>query len=44
MGVLKVSNAPDMMTPIAGKYIMLIGVFVVVVGIIKMIMNKKNTQ
>ena len=30
-GVLKIANAPDMMTPAAGKYVMLIGLVVVVV-------------
>lgn len=43
-GVLQIANAPDMMTPVAGKYVVLIGLIVVVLGIIRMIMNKNNVQ
>lgn len=43
-GILKLANAPDMMTPAAGKYIVLIGALVVIVGIIRMIMKKNTAQ
>lgn len=43
-GILKIANAPDMMTPAAGKYIVLIWVIVVVLGLVRMILNKKTTQ
>ncbi len=43
-GVLQIANAPDMMTPAAGKYVVLIGLIVVVLGIIRMIMNKNDIQ
>ncbi|MEI7557639.1 MAG: hypothetical protein WCJ45_02055 [bacterium] len=44
MGVLQIANAPDMMTPAAGKYIMIIGLLVAVLGLIKMIINKNKSQ
>lgn len=43
-GILKIANAPDMMTPAAGKYVVLIGALVVIVGVVKMLMNKKASQ
>ena len=43
-GVLKIANAPDMMTPAAGKYIVVIGLIVVVLGLVRMIMNKNKVQ
>ncbi|MEI6118701.1 MAG: hypothetical protein WCP92_05770 [bacterium] len=43
-GVLKIANAPDMMTPTAGKYVMLIGVVVIILGIVKLYMNKNKIQ
>ena len=43
MGVLKIANAPDMMNPIAGKYIVVIGAVVVLIGIIKMLVKKQRT-
>jgi len=43
-GVLKISNAPDMMTPVAGKYIMLIGLIVIILGIVKMVVSKNKLQ
>ena len=43
-GILKIANAPDMMTPIAGKYVVVLGIVVVVLGIVKMFMNKNKTQ
>ena len=43
-GILKIANAPDMMTPAAGKYVMLIGLVVVVLGIVKMVMGKNKLQ
>ena len=43
-GILKVANAPDMMTPAAGKYIVGIGLIVVIAGIVKMVMNKESIQ
>lgn len=42
MGVLKIANAPDMMTPVSGKYIVAIGLVVAILGIFKML-SKKNT-
>lgn len=44
MGIIKIANAPDMMTPAAGKYIVLIWLVVVVVGIVRMLKNKNKTQ
>ena len=44
MGIMKIANAPDMMTPTAGKYMVLIGVIIAFLGIIRMIMNKNKTQ
>ena len=43
-GILKIANAGDMMTPTAGKYLVLIGLVVVILGIVKMMMNKNNDQ
>jgi hypothetical protein len=43
-GVLQIANAPDMMTPAAGKYVVVIGLIVIVLGIVRMIMNKNNVQ
>ena len=43
-GVLKIANAPDMMTPAAGKYIVLIGLVVVILGLARMFMNKNKSQ
>ena len=43
-GILKIANAPDMMNPITGKYIVGIWAIVVVVWIIKMVMNKHIVQ
>lgn len=43
MGVMKIANAPDMMNPIAGKYIMIVGAVVVIIGIINMLMKKQRT-
>jgi hypothetical protein len=43
-GILKIANAPDMMTPVAGKYIMLIGLIIVIIGIVKMVMKKNTAQ
>jgi len=44
MGIMKIANAPDMMTPASGKYIVLIGVIVTILGIVKMMMNKDKVQ
>ncbi|MEI6673248.1 MAG: hypothetical protein WCL02_08285 [bacterium] len=43
-GILKIANAPDMMTPAAGKYVVIVGLLVVIIGIIRMVMNKKKIQ
>ena len=43
-GILKIANAPDMMTPAAEKYIVGVGLIVVILGIVKMMMNKNNDQ
>lgn len=43
-GILKIANAPDMMTPAAGKYVVLIGLIVVVIGIVRMMKNKNKAQ
>ena len=43
LGVLKIANAPDMLNPVAGKYIMLVGAVVIIIGIIKMFMKKQWT-
>ena len=42
--ILKIANAPDMMTPAAGKYVVFIGLVVVIIGIVRMFMNKNKTQ
>lgn len=44
MGILKIANAPDMMNPTTGKYIVLLWVIVAGLGIAKMLMNKNKTQ
>ena len=43
-GILQIANARDMMTPVVGKYVVMIGLIVVILGIVKMLMNKKNAQ
>lgn len=43
-GILKIANAPDMMTPAAGKYVVIVGLLVVILGIVRMVMNKNKTQ
>jgi len=43
-GVLKIANAPDMMTPAAGKYVILLWLIVVILGIVRMVLNKKKIQ
>lgn len=43
-GILKIANAPDMMTPEVGKYVMLLGLIVVVLGVVKMFMSKNKVQ
>ena len=43
-GILKIANAPDMMTPAAGKYIVVIGLIIVVLGLVRMMMNKNKAQ
>lgn len=44
MGIMKIANAPDMMTPTSGKYIVLIGLIVTALGIVRMMMNKNKVQ
>ena len=44
MGIMQIANAPDMMTPSSGKYIFLIWLIVVVIGIVRMMMNKDKAQ
>lgn len=44
MGIMKIANAPDMMTPAAGKYIVVIGIIVAILGLIRMVMNKHKEQ
>ncbi len=43
-GILKIANAPDMMTPTAGKYVVMVWLLVVIIGIVRMVMNKNKTQ
>ena len=43
-GILKIANAPDMMTPVSGKYVVVFGLLVVIIGIIRMVMNKNKAQ
>ena len=43
-GILKIANAPDMMTPVSGKYVVVLGLLVVIIGIIRMVMNKNKAQ
>lgn len=43
-GILKIANAPDMMNPATGKYVMLIGLIIVILGIARMFMNKNILQ
>ena len=43
-GILKIANAPDMMTPSAGKYVVLLWLVVVVLGIVRMIIRKNKAQ
>lgn len=43
MGVLKIANAPDMMNPVAGKYIMIIGAIIAIIGVVQMVMKKQWT-
>lgn len=40
---MKIANAPDMMNPVAGKYLMMIGVIIIVIGIVQMVMKKQRT-
>ncbi len=42
--MMKIANAPDMMNPIAGKYIVMIGFIIVIIGIIQMLMKKQRTK
>jgi len=43
-GILHIGNAPDMLNPVAGKYIVIIWFVVVIMGIIRMIINKNKAQ
>ena len=43
MGILKIANAPDMMSPGVGKYVVLIGAVIVIIGIIHMVLKSKKT-
>ena len=42
-GILKIANAPDMINPLAGKYLFLIGAIIVIIGIIQVLIYKKRT-
>lgn len=42
--MMKIANAPDMMNPIAGKYIFMIGFIIVIIGIVQMLMKKQRTK
>jgi len=43
-GILKIANAPDMLNPVAGKYLVMIGALIVIGGIIQMVMKKQRTK
>lgn len=42
--VLQIANAPDMLNPVVGKYIILIGLIVVILGVLQMFMKKQRTK
>ena len=42
--MMKIANAPDMMNPIAGKYIVMIGLIIIMLGIIQMFIKKQWTK
>lgn len=40
---MKIANAPDMMNPVVGKYLMMIGAVIIIIGIVQMVMKKQRT-
>jgi len=44
MWVMKIANAPDMMNPIAWKYLMVLGVIIVVLGFVHLFIKKQRTD
>lgn len=42
--ILQIANAPDMLNPVVGKYIVLIGLVVVILGVLQMFMKKQRTK
>lgn len=42
--VLQIANAPDMLNPVIGKYVVLLGWIIVIIGIIQIFMKKQRTK